>query len=176
MPQDSRRGGAVAGVLLAILLVGFLVIVAAVSTGLYVAQNVRVTERGSRGETAVETPFGSVRVREHNSFDPAHLGLPVYPGAERMPDSRKFASLRLDIGHEHRAFAALAAEYRTSDSVEKVTEFYRHELPHWLISEKDGGRFELSLTHGGYKRIVSIREDGFDTHIALASIGEPASN
>jgi hypothetical protein len=176
MSQNPRRGGAVASILLAIVLVGFLAVAAAVSTGLYIAHNLRVSERAGRGETTVETPIGSLRVREHNSFDPKHLGVPVYPGAVRLPDSRKFASVRLDIGRVHHGFSAIAAEYRTRDSVETVTEFYRHELPHWIICEKNGGRFELSLTHGGYKKIVSIREDGFETRIALASIGEPASN
>ena len=36
-----------------------------------------------------------------------------------------------------------AAEYRTSDSVDKVTEFYRDQLPHWLISQKENGCMQL---------------------------------
>ena len=37
---------------------------------------------GKHGETVnLETPFGSVRVREDDKVDPKRLGVPVYPGA-----------------------------------------------------------------------------------------------
>jgi hypothetical protein len=69
-----------------------------------------------------------------------------------------------------------AAEYRTSASVDRVTDFYRDQLPHWLFSQKDDGGMQLSFTKHGYKRLVAIYEDGGETRIALASVGEPASN
>lgn len=104
------------------------------------------------------------------------MGVPVYPGAVRDEDSRKLASFRLDFGDVHKAFAVTAATYRTHDSIERVTDFYRGELPHWLISTKDDGGLQLSFTRHGYKRFVAICEDDGETRIALASVGEPASN
>ena len=76
----------------------------------------------------------------------------------------------------HKAFAVSAAEYRTPDSVDRVTEYYRDQLPHWLISQKDDGKMQLSFTRHGYKRFVCIYENDGETRIALASVGEPASN
>ncbi|HLY18983.1 MAG TPA: hypothetical protein VKR61_17255 [Bryobacteraceae bacterium] len=173
---NPRRGGAVAGILLTFLALSVLGIAVLVCTGLYVADNLRVTENHARGETTVETPFGSVHVRESDRLDPGHMGVPMYPGAVRDEDSRKLASFHFDFGNVHRGFAISAASYRTSDSIERVTDFYRDQLPHWLISQKDNGRVQLSFTRGGYKRFVVICEDNGETRIALASIGEPASN
>jgi len=176
MPRNHRHGGALAGIMLVVLILGVLGIAAVVSTGLYVAQHVRVTERARHGGTTVETPFGSVRVRENGGLDPKHMGVPIYPGAVRVNDSRALASLHLDFGHTHKAFSVAAAAYRTSDSLDRVADFYRGELPHWLISEKNNGGLELSFTRGGYKRFVAIYDDDGETRIALASMGEPASN
>jgi hypothetical protein len=176
MPRDSRRGGIIAGVMLMVLMLGVLGIAALVTTGLYVASHVRVTETSAGGETTVETPFGAVRVRDNARFDPKHMGVPIYPGAVRQRDCRNLASFHFDFGHVHKAFAVSAAEYRTSDSVDRVTDFYRDQLPHWLISQKEGGCTRLSFTKGGYKRFVAIYEDDGETRIALASVGEPASN
>jgi hypothetical protein len=176
MPRNYRRGGALAGIMLTVLMLGVLGIAALVTTGLYFADHVRVTERDARGETTVETPFGTVRVRDHAKLDPKHMGVPIYPGAVREEDSRKLASFHFDFGDVHKTFAFAAAEYRTSDSVDRVTDFYRDQLPHWLISQKDDGRMQFSFTRHGYKRFVCIHEDDGETRIALASVGEPASN
>jgi hypothetical protein len=176
MPRNYRRGGALAGIMLTVLMLGVLGIAVLVTTGLYVADHVRVTESDARGETTVETPFGTVRVRDRARLDPKHMGVPIYPGAVREEDSRKLASFHFDFGDVHKAFAFSAAEYHTSDSVDRVTDFYRGQLPHWLISQKEDGGMQLSFTKHGYKRFVAIYEDGGETRIALASLGEPASN
>ena len=175
MPRSQSRGGALLGIMLSVVLLGALGVAALVCTGLYVADNTRVTECDAHGVTTVETPFGSIRVRE-SRLDPTALGVPLYPGAIRDPDSHKLADFHLDFGHHHKDFAVAAACYRTSDSVDRVTAFYRDRLPHWLISQKDDGRIELSFTKRGYRRFVTICEDGGETRIALASMGEPASN
>jgi len=176
MPRNSRRGGALAGIILMTLMLGALGIAALVTMGLFVADHVSVTESDARGETTVETPFGTVRVRDNDRLDPKHMGVPIYPGAARVRDSRNFASFHFDFGDVHKAFAISAAEYRTSDSVDQVTDFYRDQLPHWLISQKENGCMQLSFTRHGYKRFVAIHEDNGETRIALASVGEPASN
>jgi hypothetical protein len=176
MRRNNRRGGVIAGVMLIVLVLGILGIVTVVGTGLFIADNVRIADSNSRDEATVETPFGSFRLRDHARLDPRHMGVPIYPGAVRQEDSPKFASLHFDFGDVHKGFAVSAAEYRTSDSIERVTDFYRDQLPHWLISQKENGCLRLSFTKHGYKRFVAIFEDGGETRIALASVGEPASN
>lgn len=170
------RGGALATVMLAVLILGAVAVVALVSTCVYLARNVRVAESTERGETSVETPFGSIHVRENAAFDPKHMGIPIYPGAARRRVGHNLGSLHLDFGDRHKDLSVVMAEYRTYDSLDKVTEFYHHELPHWMLSQKRHGGMQLELTEGGYRKMIAIYEDGGETRVALASMGEPASN
>jgi hypothetical protein len=174
--RPHSHGGALAAILLTVLILGTLAVAALVSTCLYLARDLRVTARTGPGEATVETPFGSVHVRENDAFDAKRMGLPVYPGAVRRRDRHKLASVHLDFGDDHQEFSVVAAEYRTYDSLERVAEFYRHELPHWMFSQKRHGGMQLELTEGGYRKMIAIYEDDGETRIALASIGEPASN
>src|SRR5271168_2606041 len=93
-----QLGGALAAIVLTILILGALTIAGLVGTALYVASNVRVMERTGRREATVETPFGDVHVRESAAFDPRRMGVPVYPGAVRRRDRHKLASVHLDFG------------------------------------------------------------------------------
>jgi len=179
--SDNRRvhrqdGGALAAIMLTILILGTLTIAGLLATGLYLVHNVRVIEGTGRREATVETPFGDVHVRESAAFDPKRMGVPVYPGAVRRRDKHKIASVHLDFGDQHKEFSVVAAEYRTYDSVDKVVEFYHHELPHWMFSHERHGGMQLELTERGYRKMVAIYEDEGETRIALASMGEPASN
>src|SRR5579862_8882537 len=95
MQRNRRRGGAIAGIILTIMVLAVLGAITLGSVGFYVADHSRVTtwgDREGRDGTTLETPFGSVRVREHAHLDPAALGMPVYPGAERVRDSQSLAS------------------------------------------------------------------------------------
>ena len=49
MSGNGRRGGAIAGIILTVLMLGIVGMVALVTTGLYVADHVRVTETTARG-------------------------------------------------------------------------------------------------------------------------------
>ena len=176
MHNGSRRGGVLAGVLIGLLVLMVIAAAGLLLTGLYVSKNVRVTHNDRNGDqTTVETPFGTLRVRERTHLDPYQVGMPVYPAATRV-DSNKLASFEFDAGDTHKALSLAAAEFTTADSVEKVRDFYRRELPHWMLSENQHGALQLELTEAGYRRIIVIRDQHGETHIGLASRGEPAAN
>lgn len=176
MSHNHRHGGALAAIMLTVLIVGALFLAALVSTGLYMAHNIRVTDGSGRHEATIETPFGGIHLRETAAFDARRMGVPVYPGAVRQRDRHKLASVHLDFGDAHKDLSVVAAEYRTYDSVDKVAEFYRHQLPHWMFSHEEHGGMQLELNAGGYRKMIAIYDDDGETRIALASMGEPASN
>jgi hypothetical protein len=64
----------------------------------------------------------------------------------------------------------------TSDSLDKVVDYYRNQLPNWVVVKERHGAVRMELREGGYKRIIGIHERYDGTHIGVASIGEPASN
>ena len=136
----------------------------------------RVTESDARGETTLDTPFGTVHVRDNARLDPKHMGVPVYPGAVRDDNSRKLASFHFDFGDVHKAFRRFDGDLSHQRFRRSGHRLLSHRLPHWIISQRDNGGLQLSLTRHGYKRMVAIYEEDGETRIALASMGEPASN
>lgn len=176
--KGPQAGGVVAGILIGILVLIGVLVAAAVVFGVYVAHNVRVEETHSaQGKTVrVETPVGSMRLREHANVDPKQLGLPVYPGATLARSHGKAVNLEFDFAGEGKHLDVAAAEYTTSDPASKVTEFYRQQLPHWIFTTKFNGSVEMKYSEGGYKRVIAIREEDGQTRITLAQIGEPIAN
>jgi hypothetical protein len=176
-PKHSERGGVLAGILVAFLILAALAVVGVFMAGMYLADNIHVEKtRSAKGETVqVETPIGSMRVQQYQRLDPKVIGVPVYPGAVRH-DHTGAASFDFSFDSGHKEFTFLAAEYSTNDSIDKVREFYHRELPHWIISQRLRGGVKMEYTEDGYKRIVAIHEQDGETHIGLASVGEPAAN
>jgi hypothetical protein len=176
--NHSQTGGVLAGVLVAVLILGALAVVGVFMAGMYFAENIHVEKKaGARGDTVrVDTPIGSMRVQAHQKLDPKLIGVPVYPGAIREDEHGGGASFEFDFDSTHKEFSVMGAEYSTDDSIDKVKEFYHRELPHWIISKSRHGRVQMEYTEDGYKRIVAIHEQDGRTRIGLASVGEPASN
>ncbi len=174
----SQRGGVLAGVLAAFLILAALAVVGVFLAGMYVAENIHVEKtRSDKGDTVqVDTPIGSMRVQEHKKLDPKLIGVPVYPNAIREDDDDHAASVDFSFDSGHKEFTILAANYSTADSIDQVKQFYHHELPHWMITERRTGRVHMEYTEDGYKRIIVISEKNGKTWIGLASMGEPASN
>jgi len=178
MPRRSPEAGGVIGILVGLLALGFVALIAVFVFGIFVARNIHVERtQSTRGESVrVVTPVGTVQVRAHERLDPKSVGIPVYPGAFREDHDGHAASFEFDSDSTHTGFTVLGAEYSTSDSIDKVRDFYSKELPHWIVSKRRHGRFRMEYTEGGYKRFVVIDEKHGRTHIALASVGEPAAN
>jgi hypothetical protein len=174
----SQRGGALAGVLAAFLILAALAVVGVFLAGVYVAQNIHVEKtRTSKGETVqVDTPIGSMRVQEHKKLDPKLIGVPIYPNAIREDDDNHAASVDFSFDSGHKEFTILAANYSTADSIDQVKQYYRRQLPHWMITQRRAGNVHMEYTEDGYKRIIIISEKQGRTWIGLASLGEPASN
>jgi hypothetical protein len=170
-----QRGGVLSGVLIVLLVLIGIAVAGVVLGGLYLARHIRVEEsRSERGKSVeVSTPFGSLRVQEGGRLDPAKAGIPVYPGATAEESESKSFSLDLDFGPEHKEVTIIGAHYTTSDSLEKVVEFYRRELPHWIVAKKRRGWVQMEYTEQGYKRFVGISERHGQTRIVLAQVGEP---
>ncbi len=171
---SSRRGGVLSAVLIGLAVLLMLAGAAAIGAGVYLARSITVRE--SHNQTVVETPFGTLRVREAPPFNPAHLGLPVYPGAVREDDDRKLASFELDFGETQKEFSIQAAHYTTTDPFGRVTDYYRTQLPHWTYKKTRRNAAHFRFEDGGHTRVVAIREHHRVTHIGLASLGEPGSN
>jgi hypothetical protein len=174
-----RRSARTGGVLSTLLFLFLAIITASIVGGLYIARNVRVktTHRHGGDDVSIETPGGRISIRAHEDLDPALVGIPIYPGSTRRKDSgvATFEWASAD-GNVEKGVSFAAAGLYTPDPSSKVLEYYRTQLPGWVVvTERDGStRFEFRK--GGYKRMIAIHEKNDGTHIGIASAGEPASN
>jgi hypothetical protein len=156
------------------------VIVLVGAGAVYVARSIRVTAtKGSRGDNvSIEVPGGRLDIRGHEKLDPAALGVPIYPDAQRSGEKGGATfEWSSEDGKEDKSTAIAAADYVTSDSADKVLAWYRDHLPNWVVTtDRSGNNAFFHLTKDGYKRMIAIREKSDGTHIGVAAIGEPASN
>ncbi len=147
---------------------------------IYVARSVRVARvhRAGGDDVAIQVPGGQMNIRAHENMDPAALGIPIYPEAKRSRDGggATFEWTSTD-GKEDKSMAVAGGEYVTGDSAERVVEWYRTQLPTWLVvTDRNGNNARFELRDSGYKRLVSVREKSDGTHIGVATVGGPASN
>jgi len=87
-------------------------------------------EKGANGEdknVQVDTPFGGVHVNTDQTTA-ADLGLPVYPGATVVTgdDEHKSADVHMGLGEWQ--LRVRVVTYSTTDSQDKVTDFYKKAL------------------------------------------------
>lgn len=82
---------------------------------------------GQEKNVQVDTPFGGVHVNTGQT-SAADLGLPVYPGAQVVPDKDNDKSADVHMGFGHWELRVKAVNYSTPDSQDKVEDFYKKAL------------------------------------------------
>jgi hypothetical protein len=175
----SRRGGILAGFLIA----GVVILCIVIASGLFVARSVHIrsAENGDGNDVSIDTPAGHLEVRAHEKSGWA-ADIPVYPGAKAKKDEGGNATVEWtsNSGKSDKGFSVTASEMITPDPVSKVVDFYKSQLPTWVvtwvIAGEGDGDVRLELKEGPYKRFVGIHRKSDGTHIGVASVGEPASN
>jgi hypothetical protein len=81
---------------------------------------------GQDKKVEVDTPFGGVHVNT-DQLSAADLGLPAYPGSVAVKsDEHQSADVRLGFGQWE--MRVRVASYETSDSKDKVSDFYKKAL------------------------------------------------
>ncbi len=82
---------------------------------------------GQDKNVQVDTPFGGVHVNT-GQISAADLGLPVYPGAQIVPDKDNDRSADVHMGFGHWELRVKTVNYATPDSQDKVEAFYKKAL------------------------------------------------
>jgi hypothetical protein len=171
---NPRHGGIISGLLCA----AAIVFLALWFAGVIVTRSVHV--RGIHGESgdnvSIDTPAGRLNIRTNDQLDPAINGIPVYPGAYRADNGGAHIEWTSHNGHSDKNLYVIGGEFRTRDSVSQVVDFNRKQMPSLMIVSRadESARFEYKK--GGYQRLLTIEQDGKDTRIGVATIGDRASN
>lgn len=140
-----------------------------------VAGSVHVHEH-SRDDVSIDIPGGRIDIRGRDQIDPGSLGIEIYPGAVRLEKGGTATfSWSSDDGSAEKVLAVGGTQYRTGDSAARVVDWYKAQLPSWIVV-RDGEGTRLERKDGGAKRFVVIREKPEGTVIGVATAGEPGSN
>jgi hypothetical protein len=145
--------------------------------GTYVARRIHVSEAGKKVE--ISTPVGSLQVNPGPSRE---TGLPVYPGA--TADSSEGANVEFAPAVGERVGVA-AAKYFSSDSLEKVSDWYAERLGSEFTREKPGRRIHriqgvnagnadvaFISDNGEQMRIVALKRKDDGVEVSLARVGK----
>jgi hypothetical protein len=177
MQLKSSRGGIILGLLFA----GMMVFMALLVAGIIVTKTVRVRttdgadDSGVRG-ISIATPGGQLNIHASDHMNPVLTGVPAYPGATRVKDGGAHISWNSKNGDGDEDLYVIGGEFRTPDSVSRVVDFYRQQLPNLMIVCGDDESTRLEYKKGGIRRIISIRRRAGETRIGVASIGGRESN
>jgi hypothetical protein len=177
-PPPTRTGSHILTIALLLLALIIVVSVATVWVGLrFLARgvSVNVQERDAgRKEVSIKTPVGSMEVSQ--DVNEARLGLPIYPGAERLRDQDS-ANLNFSFGSEA-GLRLVVAKFETPDPPEKVRDFYKQRLGGEVTRfvEKDSeGKTVFEIKRRGQEKIVALESRGGGTRIALVRVNHGPS-
>ncbi len=110
----------------------------------HVAKSSHVTQEGDH--VKVESPFGSVETSKDPDQTAKDLGVDIYPGAQ----VQKNGSASVSFGSMH----TVAANFVSSDSVDKVCSFYKSKFPNSTVTTSDQNRCTIVSTD--QKNMVTI--------------------
>jgi hypothetical protein len=85
-------------------------------------------ENGKTVRVAVSTPVGALAARTGENA--GNTGLPVYPGARLSQDSNDgdFERAKVSLATPWVGLHVIAAEYESSESPERILDFYREQM------------------------------------------------
>ena len=140
---------------------------------------VATDEHGDSKNVKVATPFGGVEVKTSDKQEVTGFGLPVYPGAEIVKKDKNNGSADVNLSFGKFQLRVKAVSYRTPDSPEQVTDFYRdamkrygtviqcnHDKPVGTPTETDQG---LTCSDGDKKHVEVSADQSGKTELKVGS-------
>lgn len=164
-PQSSNALKVVLIVVGVVVLMGILGIASLGLFGWRMAHRAHIRQDGDN--VKVDTPFGSVETTKDPSEAARNLGVDLYPGA----DIRKNGSATASFGGMRTA--SLTSE--TSDSVAKVSEFYKAKFPNAMVSTSDENRCTIISNDHNNMVTINIQAEGDKTKIQINNVHKAKS-
>jgi hypothetical protein len=105
-------------------------IVAAAICGVLVTSGCQVSsdKHGDNENVKIATPFGGMEVKTNDATALENLGMPTYPGAVLVKKDKDSGSADVNLSFGKFQLRVKALSYRTADSSDKVSAFYRNAL------------------------------------------------
>ena len=169
-PPASQGGGSSA-LKIILIIIAIIVGLGILSVGAFsffvyrVAKSAHVSQNGDN--VKIETPFGNISA---NDPDQAikELGVDVYPGAQ----VQKQGTAAVTIFGVH----TVTANFESSDSVDKVCDFYKTKFPNANIRSSDQNQCSIVAGAQGNSTTVSIQSRGDGCRFQIVALNKKSSN
>ena len=147
--------------------IGILGIATVGFVGYRFAKHAHVTQDGDH--VKVETPFVNVETSKDPEQAARDLGIDIYPGAQVQKNgasSATFGSMR-----------TVAANFESSDSVDKVCSFYRSKFPNSMVNTSDQNHCTIVSNDRQNMVTINIESSGDTTKFQITNVSKkPASS
>jgi hypothetical protein len=143
-----------------IVVLGILAIASLTFIGIHLARRTHVTQDGDH--VKVETPFGKVETSKDPDQAAKEIGVEIYPGAEVQKEGASSAS----FGGIH----TVTASFESSDSVDKVCNFYKSQFPRANVSTSGQNRCTLVSNNPPNMVTVNVESNGDASRFQITSV------
>src|SRR5215468_351472 len=133
-----------------IVLIGVLGVATIGIIGYRIAKSSKVSQKGEN--VKVETPFGSMETSTDPQKTAEELGIDIYPGAE----VQKEGTASVTFGSLH----TVTAKFESTDSVDKVCDFYRSKVPNATVQSSDQSQCTIVATGDGNSTTINAHSRG----------------
>ncbi|MGA8271023.1 MAG: zinc ribbon domain-containing protein [Candidatus Sulfotelmatobacter sp.] len=159
----APAGGALKAILIVvgvIVLLGIVGLASLVFFASRLAHRTRVQQEGNN--VKVETPFGTVETTKDPAEAARNLGVDLYPGADVLKNGAASAT----FGGVH----TVSLNSESTDSVDKVSDFYKSKFPNAIVTSSDSGR--CTIISNDHRNIITIniQAEGDKTKIQITNV------
>ncbi len=165
--HPAKKGSSAVKIILIVLGVFFLLgvlVVGGLFYGVYkIADSVK-HEEGAGGESRVETPFGTAETNKDPEEIAKELDVEIYPGATPVREG----SSSVTFG----GVKATTAVFETSDSSQKVYQFYKEEIRNPTMTSSEGDTHTIMAGDKDNFLTIAIQSQGDKTRITISKTGK----
>ncbi len=130
--------------------------------GIHFAKHSHVTQEGDH--VKVESPFGTVESSKDPQQAAKDLGVDVYPGAQAL----KNGAASVSFGNMH----TIAANFESSDSVDKVCAFYKSKFPNATVNTSDQSHCTIVSSDQQNMITINVEASGTTTKFQITSVSK----
>jgi zinc-ribbon domain len=143
-----------------IVLIGVLGVATIGIIGYRIAKSARVSQKGDN--VKVETPFGNVETSSDPEQTAKEIGVEIYPGAE----VQKTGTASVTFGSLH----TVTANFESSDSVDKICDFYRSKFPNATVQSSDQTHCTLVSGEKGNSTTITVQSSGDGSKFTIVAL------
>jgi hypothetical protein len=168
-PPSSGSSSALKVVLLIVGAVVFIGILGMVTCGIIVHRAIKSAKVSQKGDnTKIETPFGNIEASNDPQKTAEELGIDIYPGAQ----VQKAGTASVTFGSLH----TVTANFESSDSVDKVCDFYRSKFPNATVQSSDQTHCNIVANNQGNSTTINVDSSGGGSRFQIVAVTKKSSN